>query len=65
MDKPIASSPRRQLKMAPIATDDNALEQLAASSARIEDGVRAIRALLERVADVAEHSHQFRTGENV
>lgn len=51
MDKPIASSPRRQLKMAPIATDDNVLEQLVASSARIEDGLRGIRELLERIAE--------------
>ena len=54
MYKPITTSPRRQLKMAPIATDDNVLEQLAASCARIEDGLRAIRELLERVAVVAD-----------
>lgn len=41
---------RKQLKIEALPSDDNALEQLMASLARIQDGLSGMQALVEGVA---------------
>lgn len=49
---------RRMLKMEPIAGDDNALEQLCAAVARIEDGIGGLLELLITVTPASSTPHQ-------
>lgn len=42
--------PSGQLKVVPIPDDDNAVEQLIASLARIQDGLAGMQALVDGVA---------------